>query len=403
MIEYIKKEFPILGSNEHSWDLNKISESDILQILENQNLLPEYVLYFKNSRRSSTETPDTFDYKEFPDLFTNVDQVSFDMGGLIVMEYFCGQIYVLFNKKGERLSESCHDLDLGTDGLILLRTSDSFFWEKLKYDGKSIVEISGYGPLDYPHDFPRIGDRDIIREQFQPNEYPIPDMKNFHDISKEGVKSLLTRDESSYRYLVSHYKNNKELAIIAVKSNYLAFTLLSKRFQRDREYLLKLIAENDHVYNYLNKKLKEDKEIIRICLKMDTDILRKIAPVADAELILKAIKFNAAALRYATDELLKDRGFILNSVKANGNVLHYVSEVFQADKEIVLEALKSDGETLQYASKQLRSDMEIVMQAIKQSKLAIKYASEELQSNVEFLETIKNSGLVYDDTEDLPF
>ena len=52
-------------------------------------------------------------------------------------------------------------------------------------------------------------------------------------------------------------------------------------------------------------------------------------------------------------ELKADKDFVLKAVKRDGCALRYASEALKADKNVVLEAVKQKGNALMYASEAL--------------------------------------------------
>ena len=68
------------------------------------------------------------------------------------------------------------------------------------------------------------------------------------------------------------------------------------------------------------------------------------------EVILEAVKFDGRLLKYASDELRKDREVVLEAVKKDERALDYACEELRNDKEVILEVVKKDGKYLQYVS-----------------------------------------------------
>ncbi len=338
--ERFKSELPGIGDDVSGWDLNAIALPEIRRILEEHHLLPEEIFYFKKEYNPDTVSQN--DYKAFPELFTRVCTVSFDRGGLIVMELYNSQIYELYDANGRCLSERCHDLDLGTDGRVLLRTSKSVFWETMQYNGESFVYSDTFDPFDSPSDFPDISGRDLIPEMLPAGSYN----ELLYDPSKiltnEEVILELENNSNSYHFLQKYYQDNEELAFAAVNSALYAFTFLSERLQSNKEFVLKLITsenENQRLYAYLNDKLKTDIEIVKLCIKSDSHIIRNIAPVSDRELMEEALKDSVFNLEYASDELKADRKLVLGLVRKEWRVLREAAKSLLSDSAFISEAI----------------------------------------------------------------
>jgi len=334
--EHLKEKFPGFEIN----SIEEINDNEIRTVLKDLDLLPDFIFYFKNDKNNNSK-----DYKQFPELFTHIQQVSFDNGGLIVLEHFCSQIYKLFNSLGEELTGFCHDLDLGTNGKIIYRLSDGQFWEEEIYKGSQLIELHSH--FDYPNDFPHIYDRDIIEEMFPLNEFPKLD-EDLTNLTNDQVGNYLKHNKDAFRFLVKYYENNKDLAIHAVRSNVSAFTLLAKNLQEDKEFVIQLLHQEklSHIYNYLNDSLKKDKDIIELCLHSIPGILKHIAPVADKELLIKAVKIDKEVYKYASDELKVDKKLILELVKEDWMILRDAPEKLLNDRDFILTAINSYNENI---------------------------------------------------------
>ena len=327
---------------DHHNDLNKLDNEIISNVIRESNLMPERFFWFSEGEFSLNA-----EYKNFPELFTRIVQVSFDKGGLIVMESFSSQIYQLFNAKGRYLSEYCHDLDLGMNGLVLLRSSDSYFWESYQYNGKKLKDKGSYGPFDSPADFPNIGDRDLIPEMFPDGEFPIKANYPPDNLTKNDVLKELAENEYNYRYLSDFYKDDKELAMHAVNSNGYAFTLLSKRLRSDKQFVVNLINSNENnsfLYKYFCSDLKSDNEIRKLCLKTNPSVLDADIPIDDKEILQIAVEDVAYYFARASDELKNDKEFILKLVETNWRVLWEVPRDILTDNDFILEAVRRFNE-----------------------------------------------------------
>ena len=410
----------------------EVTEADILKILlcgsDYQSFLPEVLYFFKRDDNVTFN-----DYKNAPEIFTDVDGLSGE-NGLLVMSLFCSQILKLYNHKGKCLSEYCSDLDLGRDGKVLLRSSSSPFWEEYRYSDEELSFINSFDPSDGPDDFDRISHEreDVIHELFPPYSHPGSNGDWLSNLSEEEVINLLGDSNFSYRFLkslplaysanlqaepyhllASYYQNNPDLATIAVKSNCLAFTLLSEQLRNSREFIIQLLTNSNTtqgIYPFLKNEFKGDSEIVKLCLSWGVGILEPFVPLTDIELLLCAIKEDAKAFSYAADELKSNRDFIFDAIRANSLSIQHIPRAFCNDREIVAEALRSDGNLLQYASGELQCDREIVLEAAVRSRAALSYASPALREDMEFLTLIANrignnrliQGSEYEE-DDMPF
>ena len=387
--EDFKKELPFLDDNVSNWDLITISETDIKRIY-GEEYLPNEIFYFKEYNHDSISQ---IDYKAFPQIFTRVCQVSFDKGGLIVVELYSSPIYLLFDANGNCLYDPCNDLRLGANGKAMVRTTDSCFWELMQYNGKYLKRIDFFGPFDDPRDFPDITGRDIIPEMLPVSTFN----KNNYDLSttltNEEVKMELKNQSESYHFLKKYYSDNEELALLAVNSNLYAFTFLSERLQDDKVFVTKLITdkkENQRLYDFLNDELKSDIEIVKLCITDNPSIIRNIAPVSDRELMEEALKDQVFNLEYASDDLKADKKLVLGLVKKDWRVLREASKVLLSDRDFIAESiicfnenqkddesLKEDHDTLPFLnSKREAIDIsKVVNYLVSRYPHALKYIS----------------------------
>ena len=322
---HFKKEFPFLHKNVSDWDLNAISETDIRRIY-GEEYLPKEIFYFKNDFNPDVVTNNN--YKVFPRIFTRVCNVSFDKGGLIVMELYCLPIFALYDANGKCLYYDCYYLNLGPEGKVMLRNTQAEYDydEILQYNGIFLEHIMHtYPEEDECEYFPHIKGRDIIPEMVPVGTFVEDNYDTTKVLTDEEIIQELKNNYQSYRFLQNYYKDNEELAIIAVTSNILAFTFLSERLQSDKDFVIKLITvkkKNQILYWYLNDELKADIEIVKVCISSDSShIIRNIAPVSDRKLMKKALKFDISNLRFASEDLKNDKELILELARKDWRIL----------------------------------------------------------------------------------
>lgn len=81
---------------------------------------------------------------------------------------------------------------------------------------------------------------------------------------------------------------------------------------------------------------------------------------------------------------------VIRELKINGEALKYASSVLQDDKEIVLEAVKNAPLSITYASTKLKDDEDILQVVLKANPFAIIYFSQRLKEKFRE-ESIKQS------------
>lgn len=174
-------------------------------------------------------------------LYTGIMGISFDEGGLVVMQSFCSQVYSLHDTSGNSLVGYCHDLELGVDGQVLMRPSDpNGMWAWMVLEVGMLRQRDLSGTVLTIDDFPSIHGRDMVPPMLDaPAEihsyYPSVMIEQ-----REDVITALLQDANAFRVLREHYCADEDLAIHAVRSNNLAFSLLSEELRNDEPFLRRL-------------------------------------------------------------------------------------------------------------------------------------------------------------------
>ena len=86
----------------------------------------------------------------------------------------------------------------------------------------------------------------------------------------------------------------------------------------------------------------------------------KINDIVSRELVLEAVKKDAYALEFVSDEFKRDHEIVLASIKSMcGCVLEHVSDELKNDREFVLKAIKIDNCVIDFVNPKFRDDPEI--------------------------------------------
>ena len=101
---------------------------------------------------------------------------------------------------------------------------------------------------------------------------------------------------------------------------------------------------------------------------------------------MKAVAQNGNALRFAAEELRRDREVVMTAVAQNGNALRFAAEELRRDREVVMTAVAKNGSALECATEKLRGDREVVMTAVAQYGYALRHATEEFREDKEIME-----------------
>jgi hypothetical protein len=285
--ENILSRFPQLGDNPFDMDLNQLNESEILSFFNdslyesgesmvNRLHLPDVIFYFKTQPFSN--------YKDFPTIYTGVEDISSENNGLIVMEKFVEQHYCLLNRFGDVLISSCHDIELGADGQILVRDlSDlSGQWNLYNFNGTFLEYVESYEYCYDLNEFSSVSVKNTLPEALDNYIYKEDNKYYIQKLSKDEVAIELKKNDYNCFYLAEYYCNDEQLALVALQSSVRVFSFLSDELRSDKKIVLnalQFVNENESaysVYSHLNPSLKIDKDIIRLSAKNDKSFIKNI-------------------------------------------------------------------------------------------------------------------------------
>ena len=196
-----------------------------------------YVYYFNPPNQTKSY---------FPIIYTNLEQLSFDQGGLAKMEVF-NQYYVLCSATGEELSPAnCQDLEIGINGFIIMRAPPGW-WEYCQFRYRyGLSDVQDEFPEIQPHDQISLEYRDML--PFMYEELMGEQETLFYEGKgrKEILLDLIKRKELANPFaevLIEFYKTDKLLATEAILQYYQVFTLLPREQMHDPD-LIEAFAKN---------------------------------------------------------------------------------------------------------------------------------------------------------------
>ena len=330
---------------------------------------------------------DRNDFTNYPELFTDIKQVSFDQGGLIVFGLYGAEIFKLFTSKGKLISMPCDDLEILINGKFRKTYSgDSLDFNLLKYSllTDSVININSFSDFGSgAFEFLSIYNRDSLQIEIGKT---VPErIENFKKPKSKNEAKLILLDENcnwiTSPELSKFYENDKELALLAVSREPIAFSLLSKdlMFDESIQKVLCLSANWDLLY-YIKEwnlsienilTLEELCEVIKKNGKLLSVLSNKIRLNRDC--VIAAISNDSSNLKYADESLKKDMKFALELVKLNGRVLNYIDDSLKSDKQIVLAAVQESVYAIKFCSDSLLADEEFICEAYKRNPDIISY------------------------------
>lgn len=117
----------------------------------------------------------------------------------------------------------------------------------------------------------------------------------------------------------------------------------------------------------------------------------------NAAVVHAALRYDGAALRWASDRLRADRATIRIAVDQHGPAIKFaLGERIPLDFEMARAAVRQDCSALQFCSAVMRDDPDIVKEALKGSGRALQWASMKKRSDKNFcLAAVRNDGDAY--------
>eukprot|EP00401_Gymnodinium_catenatum_P050660 CAMPEP_0117608300 /NCGR_PEP_ID=MMETSP0784-20121206/80737_1 /TAXON_ID=39447 /ORGANISM="" /LENGTH=394 /DNA_ID=CAMNT_0005411569 /DNA_START=63 /DNA_END=1247 /DNA_ORIENTATION=+ len=151
------------------------------------------------------------------------------------------------------------------------------------------------------------------------------------------------------------------------------------KFIHQRELVEDLVGRN--FFSFQNG-LRADPGIIEAAAMQNPHTLA-FAPhdiLSNKEFILRAVRRNGLALRYASEEMQADKEVVCAAINENPGAFRFAAEEVAGDREVVLRTLARRGIMLGDVAQSLKVDRSVVLVAVRQNA-ALQYASEDLQND----------------------
>lgn len=417
--ESCREKFEIINKK-----IEELTQNEIFEILQMEFEVEESGRFFEDNNCiefyhfKDDNFIDRLDYSNYPELFTGIKQVSFDQGGLIVFELYGTQIYKLYNSKGKLITGPCHDLEILINGKFIERSSDNsggFHLSKYSLFTDSVFYIKSFSDFDNEaFEFLTTNYRDRLQIEIGKSEPKR--IENFKTPkSKKEAKIILLDTNCNWitsPELVQFYENDKELALLAVSREPLAYSLLSKDLIIDKTIQKTLCLKADwNLLHYINEwnfdieSLLTFEELLEV-IKNNTNILSVLSNNvhSNKEYLMAAMSNSISNLNYAADSLKKDKQFALEVVKYQGEALKYIDDSLKANREIVLEAIKNNFLAIKFCSELLRNSVDFIIEAYELNPKIMSYIDDKIIKQHERLRDLfQEYESRKEDFNDLPF
>ena len=243
----------------------------------------------------------------------------------------------------------------------------------------------------------RLGIKQMIADEF----------RNNINLARIAVSSSPTNIESFSKEI----KSNKQFAIECLKANKSVLENLSENLKDDEE-IVKLALMNNNLgeLEYASERIKSNKtfvlEILKSCTRASNrgNFLEYLPETLkdDREVVTEAIRIAGSNIEKASDRFKKDRDIALLAAQEDADILSddyntkkpKLNHDFRNDEEIVLTILAyGRAYAIEYADEKFRGDEDIMMDCVADSYSTFKYATQELKNNIEYLKKLKEISL----------
>jgi hypothetical protein len=384
-------------------------------------------------------------------LYSDIMTISYDQQGIISMECFGMQIYVLCDSYGNELTGYCHDLEIGPDGLIVCQASENNIgWKKYKYIhqyGINFFKEEIADTYDYwrgcqyfnGRDLHLLGNESIFNSNYAQISINIHSPEDVRNVLMEKKRIGVSTDSDFWYcapWFVPFYNSFRDLAILGIKKDCRVFTLLSESSKADVEIIETFIAnaffefalvslgidkliflasdkkqvclnwlkDSGTVFSFMNPDFKKDKDFLLVLATHHPEKFAELPHdiLANHELIKSCLAVSGEVLKYLPEELKCNRELVLTAVSNKPIVIEFACELIRGEREIIKNLFQKDCNTLKHALINLRSEKEFMIELLKINLEAFNYITDELKSNKEILNFYNNRNNNLNN-EDLPF
>ena len=124
----------------------------------------------------------------------------------------------------------------------------------------------------------------------------------------------------------------------------------------DIEEALEIVASNGYNYYYLSNTLKDNREVAMTAVRQEVESMASCPNKfkSDKSFVMEAINFQPMLVEYISPKLQDNLHVMLFAVNENGYALQYASERLKNNPKIVLVALESAPDVIEHASQRLQ-------------------------------------------------
>ena len=153
---------------------------------------------------------------------------------------------------------------------------------------------------------------------------------------------------------------------------------------RDAEVILAALSLGASSLKFAPDCVRDDKALALRAVRLNAFAIHYVSPrlMRDRDVVMAALHQHPRAIAI-TDQHLDDQHLMLLAVRRCGTLLCHATPRLRGDRVLVLEAVRQCGLALQFASEELRDDLEVVLEAVESRGTAWMYASDRLRLSPE--------------------
>jgi len=216
--------------------------------------------------------------------------------------------------------------------------------------------------------------------------------ESYRDDKNVALKAVKD-DAGCSRYLSMRLKDDKELALIAINDRGIYLEEFSERVRDDKEVVLKALKNDTwRCLSSVSDRLKSDIDVVIAAVSYDNRTLSEFPKefaddqrVIDACMALRKSGFSGddyrqgSAYTYFSDRFKNNRDVALIMSSGVGFSLESCPNEFKADKEIVKNAIKVEYSNFQFIDKNLLNDANYIRALYTENDSIISYMDEDLK------------------------
>jgi hypothetical protein len=183
------------------------------------------------------------------------------------------------------------------------------------------------------------------------------------DIILEGCKKNIV---TTIRHSSDNIKNNYDLMVLLSSKNHRVFTLISDRLKNDMTFVKKIIITRKgcECLWKTNNKYSNDKEIAKLTLAKNETLLDYFSDEIkdDEEIVSIACNKNIESFQYVSDRLKDDKIFVCKftkKYKSNPEILKDMGHDLKNDKELALYFIKNNIDVYLEFNRDIYSDYNV--------------------------------------------